>query len=101
MDVASIITIIIAIVVIYCIIRFVVSPLIRLIAGIIVFLIVIYILQNYFNFSFNQFLGPFSKYIDIDKIINSFNWIISPIASYINKVVSFFKLIWGNVPKTY
>jgi len=99
MDASSAVTIIVAVVVVYLIFKFIVSPLIKLIAGIVIFLIAIYILQTYFNFSFNQYLGPFSKYIDIDKTIDSASWIINPIIAYVNKAISFLKLLLSNAPK--
>lgn len=50
MDFASIITIIIGIAVIIFIIKFIVSPLIKALTGIIAFIAVIYILQHFLNF---------------------------------------------------
>lgn len=91
MDTNSIITIIIILALTYVVIKFIVSPLIKIVTGIVILLLVVYVLQNYFGFSFNQYLGPFSKYINIDKTLDSFGWVIGPIASYIDTAVSFIK----------
>lgn len=80
MDLNSIIVIIVAIVVAYFVIKFIVSPLIKAIAGIIIFLVAIYILQRYFNLNFN-----FSNVLGLNL-----NWILNPANSYINKIIKWF-----------
>jgi len=88
MDFTSLLAIVVAIVVIYFFIKFIVNPALKVVGGIIVFFIIIYILQHYLNFNFNNILGPFGL-----------NWILSPINYYINQIISFLRFAWGNVPK--
>lgn len=89
MDITSLITIIIVAVAAYYIVKFIVSPLVRLIAGILFFLVVIYILQRYFSFNFQNVLG-FD--LGLDRVIIFAD-------SYLSRAVSFFKYLLGNVPK--
>ena len=65
MDPASLIIIIVVIIAIYFFIKLVVSPLLRAVAGVIIFLLAIYVLKQFFNFNLDNVLGPFAKYIDI------------------------------------
>lgn len=88
-DVGAVITTLIFLAAVYFIIKFIVSPIIKLISGIVVLLIVIYVCQQFFNVSFNQYLGPLAKYIDIDQWSNNLGQLISPIISYITKAISF------------
>lgn len=93
METGSIITIIAVLVIIYLLIKFIISPLIKIITGIVVILIALYILNRFFSFSFNQIIGPFSNYINIDgwiKVVGGFveSWIntITKIFSFLNFV---------------
>lgn len=80
---SSIITIIIAIVVVYLFIKFVVNPLFKIIFGVAIILAIVYVLQNYFNIDLNKFLGPLSPYIDLNKLNGAVNGIIKLITAFI------------------
>jgi len=82
---SSIITIIIAIVVVYLFIKFVVNPLFKIIFGIAIILGIIYVLQNYLHIDLNKFLGPLSPYVDLNKLNSVINGIISFVTSLIPK----------------
>jgi len=100
MDITQIITVIAVIAVVYVFVKFIVSPLLRLITGIILFIAIVYILQTFFKFDFSGILGG---WLDIDKVTNQFpwiGWIVSSIGNYINQAVSFIKLLLSGVPKT-
>lgn len=70
METGSIITIIAVLVLIYLIIKFIISPIIKIITGIIVILIALYVLNKFFSISFNAILGPLSNYLNLDGWIN-------------------------------
>ena len=91
MDTGSILAIIITSVLIYFLIRFVLSPIIKAILAIIVFLLLIYIIQYFFNFDMNRFFGPFAVYLDITKWGVDLSWILNPLNEILNKIASFFK----------
>jgi len=99
MDLTLFITIIIVIVVAYLFIRFVVSPILRVIFGIIIFLVFIYLLQRFFGFDIGQILKPFGLSVNLDKLYSSISWILTPISYLIDKAEKFFNFISGNVPK--
>jgi len=80
---SSIITIIIAIVVVYLLIKFIVNPLFKILFGIVTILAIIYVLQNYLHMDLNKFLGPLSPYLDLNKINSVTNSIVSLITSFI------------------
>lgn len=95
----SLLSIAIIIVVIYFFVKFIVNPLIRVIAGIIIFLVIIFVLQNFFNVNVNQILGPFGKYLDFNTWNINLNGVINLISRYINQALSFFRYLVGNTPK--
>jgi len=97
MDLTSIIAIIIGIAVIYLFIRFIVSPVIRVIIGIIIFLTIIYFLQRFFGFDANKVLEPFG--INLSKWGININWILEPINYYVNLIWNFLSKAWQNIPK--
>jgi len=99
MDLTSLIEIVVAIGVIYFLIKFILSPVIRIILGIIIFLVVIYLLQKFLGFNFDKILAPFGVSLNLNKWGLNLNWIISPVNYYINQIKNFLTFIWGNVPK--
>ena len=82
---SSIITIIIAIVVVYLLIKFIVNPLFKIIFGTAIVLAVIYVSQNYLNIDLNKYLGPLSPYLDLNKINSVTKSIVNLITSFIPK----------------
>jgi len=99
MNLMSLLPIVIGVVVIYFFVKLIVSPLVKIIAGIIIFLVVIFVLQNFFNVNFNQMLGPFGKYLDFNAWNINLNGVINLISHYINQALSFFRYLVGNTPK--
>ena len=99
MDVTSLIVIVAIIVVIFIFIKFIVSPIIKVIVGIITFLLLIYVLQRFFGFDLTRIFGPFGSYLDLTKWGINFNWLLEPINYCIEKIEYFFHYAWGNVPK--
>jgi hypothetical protein len=97
-DFTSLIIIVVAIVVAYFFIKFIVSPIIKIITGIIFFLILIYFLQK-FGFNFNKILSPFGISLDLNNWIQNFYWVLNPINYLINQALLFFHFIWQNIPK--
>jgi len=84
MDFAPIITIVVSLVVVFFFIKLVVSPLVKVIIGIAVFLIMIYLLQHFLNFDVSNSFGPFGKYLDLK------NWNIN-FQEVINQIKNIFK----------
>lgn len=90
MEITSIIAIAVAIVVIYFFIKLVISPAIKAVGGIILFLAALYILQKYFNLDIDRILSPFGITLNLSKLISGLGWIFDPIVYYINKIISLF-----------
>ena len=100
MDLTSIIVIVVVIAVIYLAIRLIVSPLIKAVLGVIIFLVALYILQRFFNFDLSRVLGPYSGYLDFNKVTPYLNWATDPANYYIDQLKTFLNYLWSNVPKT-
>ena len=100
MDITSIVEIIVGIVIIYFFIRFIVSPILRIVAGVIAFFILIYVLQRFFGFNISEVLSHFGISFDSSKSVVDLNWIFQPIENIINQIWSFAKFALGNLPKS-
>lgn len=96
MDNQSLIAIIIGAIVLFFFVKFILSPIIRVVLGVVIFLIAIYLLQRFYNFNP---LSPFG--ISLDTGSWNLDWIFSPIGFYIDKIRNFLSFIWGNFPKDF
>jgi len=94
MDIASLITIGIAILLVYFFIRLVVSPVIRFILGVIMFLIILYALKT-FGFDFNKILSPLGISLDINGFISKLDWVLGPLKYYIDQIKYFINNLWS------
>ena len=99
MDIISLIGIIVAIALIYFVIRYIVSPIIKAIVSIIIFLILIYLSQRFFGFDLNHILAPFGISLDMDSLKENFDWVLKPINYFADQIKNFWNYIWKNVPK--
>ena len=99
MDIKSLIAILVAIVVVYLFIKFVVSPVLRLIFSVIVFLFLLYILNRFTGFDFNQILSSFGISFNLSKWNINMDWILDPINNNLDKIIKIFSDLWENVPK--
>lgn len=99
MDITSLIEIIVVIVVIYFFIKLIVSPIIKAVLGIIIFLAAVYFLQKYFGFNFDRVLAPFGISLNSNKWGLNLNWIFSLANYYIDQAKNFINFIWNNFPK--
>lgn len=99
MDLTSVIEIIIAVVVVYFFIKLIAVPIVRIILGVITFLILIYLLQRFLGFNFGQILAPFGISFNSSKWGLNLNWVSGSINFFINKLESFFSYLLGNLPK--
>lgn len=97
-NITSLITIAIVIVVVYFFVKFIVSPLLQILCGIIIFVIAVYILQHFFSINFYDLLGPAAKYIDVQSWISNIKWLFSRVMQYINQIISFFHYLLSNIP---
>lgn len=100
MDLTSIIEIVVAIVVIYFFIKLIVNPVIKLIIGVVVFIVAIYLLQRFAGFNFNNILSSFGISWDTSKWSSNFNWISGPVNYYLNQAMSVFHSLWAQTPKS-
>jgi hypothetical protein len=100
MDFTSVIQIIVAIAVIYLLIKFIVNPIIKIAVGILLILGLIYVLQRYFNFNIDKILSPLGISVNVDKWDQSFSWILTPANYYLDQVKNFIDFIWGNFIKS-
>ncbi len=100
MDTTALIGIIVTIIVAYFIIRFIVSPLIKIIIGVVAILLLVYLLQKFLGFNINNILSSFGI-----SSPNSNSWsewidnLFSPISGYLDQVKNFFSFLWENVNK--
>jgi len=94
MDLKSIIEIAGIIIIAYLFIRFVAAPIIRLIFGIIIFLLILHLLQR-LGLDLDKILGGWGINLNLNKLLSGFDWILNPIDYYINKGLSFFKNLWS------
>ena len=95
MDITSLIAIVVAILIIYLFIKFIVSPLLRVVFGIILILIILYLLQKFLGFDPNKILTLFG--ISLNNI--NLDWLSTPVDYCINQIKNFFLPIWKNIPK--
>jgi hypothetical protein len=90
METGSIITIIAVLALIYIIIKFIISPIIKIITGVVVILIALYVLNKFFNVNFNAVLGPLSTYINLDGWIS---WAGATFESWVNAIKNLFSFL--------
>jgi hypothetical protein len=83
MDISSIVAGVVVAVLAFVIIKFIVSPIIKAIAGIIALLLLIYIIQHYFKLDLNKYFGPLAPYLNM-----FFDWL----NNWLNKITALFKL---------
>ena len=91
MDVTSIITIVIGLIVVYLFIKFILSPIIRVVLGIIIFIIALYLLQR-FGFDLDQVLAPFGISLSSSKWGLSINKVLGFVGYYIDQIKNFLNL---------
>jgi len=95
MDITSLIAIVVAVVIIYLFIKFIISPLLRVVFGVILILIIIYLLQKFLGFDPNKILTPFG--ISFDNI--NLNWLSAPVDYCLNQIKNLLLPIWKSIPK--
>lgn len=93
MDINALIQILIIIVVAYLIIRFIVSPIIKIILGILILLVVFYLLQRFLGFDIDQALAHFGISLNLNGWITSFNGVLGPLNRYLDQIGNIFKSI--------
>lgn len=99
MDITSFIAIVIAIVIAYFFIKLIVSPLIKAIAGVIIFFIAIYLLQRFTEFNLDRILTPFGISLNLNEWGFNFNSISGYANYYIEQAKNFISSLWENIPK--
>ena len=96
METTSIISIIIILVLAYILLRFIVSPIIKILVGIVIFIVFIYLVQRFLGFNINQIFAPFG--ISLPE----WNWdlggFLDPLGQYIDKIKEFWFFLLGNLP---
>lgn len=99
MDTTSFVEIVIVVVAIYFFIKFIVTPIVKAVVGIIIFLVLIYLLQRFFGFDVDKVLAPFGISLNINGWGSSFSWLTGPINYVIETGKSLINFISGNFPK--
>jgi len=99
MDTTLLIEIIIAVVIVWLFIKFIASPAIKLILGIIIFLFLLYLLQRLFGLDIDRIFASIGIHTNLDNWATKLGSILAPLNPYIDRVKSFFNYIWANVPK--
>jgi len=99
-DLTTFIAIVFAIFIIYIFIKFIVNPIFKIILGIIIFFVLIYILQKFFGFDIDQILAPFGISLNINRLLSNFNWIFKFIDYFVNQAKDLFNFIFKNIPKS-
>lgn len=79
MDIASLIILIITIVLILLFIKLVAAPLIKTVIGLIIFLLLLYLAQNYLGININQIFNRWGLNFDVNWISGPLNYIIDKI----------------------
>ena len=100
MDLTSLIEIIIVIVAIYFFLRFIVSPIIKTILGIVIFLFLVYLLQKYFGFSIDKVLAPFGISFNMSNWNLNLDWLLGPLNALMDKIMSVITPLFNNIPKS-
>jgi hypothetical protein len=89
MDTTSFIEIIIVIIVAYFLIKFIVSPLIKVIFGIAIVLIILHLLQRFLGFNIDTFLSQFGINLNLNSWLLNFNWLFGSIDNLIDQIKNF------------
>jgi len=64
---------------VFYIVKFIVSPLVKFVAGILVFVAVIFALQYFFKFDLSFVTNFLNQYINFNEWVAKFSWIINSI----------------------
>lgn len=98
-DITSIIELVIAIAIVYFLIRFIIGPVAKAIVGIVIFLILIYLLQRFLGFNIDNALATFGISLNLNRWISSFDWILSPANYYIDQIKNVLQFATQGLPK--
>ena len=99
MDISSLIAIVIAIVAIYFFIKLVLSPIIKAVLGVIIFLSALYLLQRFFGFDIDKILAPFGISLNLKGWGFNLDWLLGPAGYFIDKTKDIFGYALQNIPK--
>lgn len=99
MDLASVLLFIFIAVVIYIILKFVVSPLIRVIISVAIILLLIYIASRFFGFSTDTAFGPYGKFLNI-KYWPYSNLVTGYIDMAVGQIINFYNYLISILPKS-
>lgn len=86
MDTTSLIEIIVVIVIAFFIIKFILSPVIKIIFGVLIILIVLHLLQQFLGFDIDIFLSKFGVNLNLNSWLLNFNWLFGPLDNLINQI---------------
>lgn len=89
MDITSLLSIVVVLALTYIFVKLVVSPVLKVAVGIIIFIIMLYLVQKFFGFDVSKLLKPFGISLTPSQL-GTFDWILDQADYYINKVKSFF-----------
>jgi hypothetical protein len=95
-DFSQIIALVIVVVAIYFIFKFIVSPALKLIFGIFLFILVLALVQYFLHINIQQLFGPYGKYLNLNAWTAAFIWVINWVSQYANEVFIFITHAIGN-----
>ena len=95
-NLTSLLLIGVAIFVVFYVIKFIVSPLLKLIAGIVAFVAIIFILVYFFHLDLIFVMDFLNKYLNFDKWTLGFNWV----TNLLNKISSLFEYMKTKLPQS-
>jgi len=93
MDTTSLIEIVIVVVAIYFFIRFIVSPIIKAVLGVVALIVIVYLLQRFLGFDIGKVLAPFGISFDSSNWGQNLNWILGPLGYYVDQAKNFLNFI--------
>ena len=99
MDISTLIEIVVVVAVVYFLLKFIVSPIIKIAIGVLSILIMIFLLQRIFGFNIDEVLAHFGISLNLNEWASSLNWILGPANDYIDQAKSLFNGLLQNVPK--
>ena len=99
MDIVTFVEIAVAVLVVYFLIKFIVSPILKIVVGIISILVIVFLLQRFFGFNIDNVLAPLGINLNLNSWISKFNWIFAPFNGYIDQAKGFISFISSNIPK--
>jgi len=93
MDTKALIELILVIGSVILFIKFMVSPIIKAILGIISFIVIVYLLQKFLGFDIGEMLSPLGISLDFNNWSQNISWILKPAEYCLNQIKNLLNFI--------